>query len=116
MKKDKLLEFIMDPAQWEFEIHKGVGKGIRKDQLIQLCDPKTRIVICELIKQGKYEIAPPTIAEIPKDDGTMREVVVNEPVDRIILGIINRGLFRLTPDMVHKNCMAYREKICCMMN
>lgn len=38
--KDKLLEMFFDIERWTKAIEKGVGKDIRKDQLIKLCDEK----------------------------------------------------------------------------
>ena len=106
---------FFEPQRWEVAIEKGVGKDINRAYLYQLTKEEVRAEIYMRMKAGEYEIAPPHIALIPKDDGTMREVVVNEPVDRIVLSIINDMLFELTPERIHESCKAYRKGIGCGM-
>ena len=113
--EDKLLAMFFEPQRWEVAIEKGVGKDINRAYLYQLTKEEVRAEIYMRMKAGEYEIAPPHIALIPKDDGTMREVVVNEPVDRIVLSIINDMLFELTPERIHESCKAYRKGIGCGM-
>lgn len=110
---DKILEMFFDIARWEKAIEKGVGKDIRKDQLLLLTDENTRLQIADAMLKGKYEISPPHTAQIPKGDGEFRTVYVNEPIDRVILSIANDLLFDLMPDMVHKSCKSYQRGIGC---
>jgi hypothetical protein len=60
-----------------------------------------------------YEIAPPHQAQIPKDNGDMRIVYVNENVDRVFLSIVNNMFFELFPEFVHKSCKSYQSGIGC---
>lgn len=110
---DKILQMFFDIARWEKAIEKGVGKDIRKDQLLLLTDENTRLQIADAMLKGKYEISPPHIARIPKDNGEFRTVYVNEPIDRVILSIANDLLFDLMPEMVHKSCKSYQTGISC---
>lgn len=72
---DKILEMFFDGGRWEYAIAKGVGKDVPKNWLYQLCKPEVRLKMYEAIKNGKYEIAPPHTALIPKDTpGEFREV------------------------------------------
>ena len=64
---DKILAMFFEPQRWEYAIEKGVGKDINKAYLYQLTKEETRAQIYQLMKDGKYEIAPPHTAEIPKD-------------------------------------------------
>ncbi len=113
---DKILEMFFESQRWEYAIAKGVGKDINKAYLYQLTKEETRIYIYQLIKDGKYEIAPPHTALIPKDTpGEFRTVYVNEPVDRVLLSILNDLLFELTPDRIHKTCKSYLKGIGCGM-
>lgn len=111
--EDKLLKMFFEPERWEYAIAKGVGKDIPKNWLFQLCKEEVRIKIYKAIAAGEYEVAPPHIALIPKDDGTNREVCVNEPADRVVLSIINDLLFELFRDKVHPRCMSYLKGIGC---
>ena len=113
MEQDKILEKFFEHDRWVYAIEKGVGKDVPKNWLYQLCKPEVRVAMYQAIKSGTYEIAPPHIALIPKDDGTNREVCVNEPADRIVCSIANDLLFELMPDMVHPCCKSYQKGIGC---
>lgn len=110
---DKILHMFFDIERWTKAIEKGVGKDIRKDQLIRLCDERTRLAMAEAMMQEKYEISPPHTAQIPKDNGEFRTVYVNEPMDRVILSIANDLLFDLMPEMLHETCKSYQTGIGC---
>lgn len=112
-KIDKILQMFFDIDRWTKAIEKGVGKDIRKDQLILLTGENTRIAIADAMRTGKYEISPPHTAQIPKENGEFRTVYVNEPIDRVILSIANDLLFDLMPEMVHVSCKSYQTKIGC---
>lgn len=110
---DKILQMFFDIDRWTKAIEKGVGKDIRKDQLIRLTDEHTRLAMAEAMMLGKYEISPPHTAQIPKDNGEFRTVYVNEPMDRVILSIANDLLFDLMPEMLHETCKSYQTGIGC---
>lgn len=105
---DKILQMFFELDRWTKAIEKGVGKDIRKDQLILLTDENTRLAIADAMRKEKYEISPPHTARIPKENGEFRTVYVNEPIDRIILSIANDLLFDLMPEMVHVSCKSYQ--------
>ena len=113
--KDKLLEMAFtDRERWEAAVNKGLGKGITKKILRDLCDEKVRVKMYEAIRNGTYEIAPPHTAQIPKDEpGQFRTVYVNEPMDRVLLSLINDLLFDTCKDMVHPACMSYQKGLSC---
>ena len=108
---DKILQMFFDIGRWKKAIEKGVLKDIRKDQLIRLTDEHTRMAMADAMIRGKYEIAPPHTAQIPKENGEFRTVYINEPVDRVVLGIANDLLFDLMPEMVHPSCKSYQSGI-----
>lgn len=110
---DIILEKFFELSRWEYAIDKGVGKDISRRDLCQLVKPEVRVRMYHAIKDGKYEIAPPHTAQIPKDNGEFRTVYVNEPMDRILLSIANDLLFELTPDMIHPSCKSYQKGIGC---
>ena len=110
---DKILQMFFDIDRWTKAIDKGVGKDIRKSELIKLCTEGTRAAMYKAMKEGRYEIAPPHTAQIPKDNGEFRTVYVNEPIDRIVLSIANDLLFDLMPEMIHPSCKSYQTGIGC---
>ena len=111
---DKILEMFFDGGRWEYAIAKGVGKDVPKNWLFQLCKPEVRLKMCKAIREGKYEIAPPHTALIPKDTpGEFRTVYVNEAADRVLLSIANDLLFELMSDRVHPRCKSYLKGVGC---
>lgn len=111
--EDKILQMFFDPQRWQYAIDKGVGKGINKALLYKLANPEARVQMYQAIKAGRYSIAPPHTAKIPKDNGEFRTVYVNEPLDRIFLSIANDLLFELMPEMIHPSCRSYQKGVGC---
>jgi len=110
---DILLKKFFEKERWEDALEVGVGKGIDKGELKKLTSPQVRVAMYNAIITDNYEIAPPHQAEIPKDNGDMRIVYVNENVDRIFLSIANNLFFELFPEFVHKSCKSYQSGIGC---
>lgn len=110
---DILLQKFFEKERWETALEVGVGKGIDKGELKQLTSPEVRVAMYNCIVCDNYEIAPPHQAEIPKDNGDVRIVYVNENVDRIFLSIVNNLFFELFPEFVHKSCKSYQSGIGC---
>lgn len=110
---DILLQKFFEKERWEKALEIGVGKGIDKGELKQLTSPEVRVAMYNCIVCDNYEIAPPHQAEIPKDNGDVRIVYVNENVDRIFLSIVNNLFFELFPEFVHKSCKSYQSGIGC---
>lgn len=110
---DILLQKFFEKERWEDALEIGVGKGIDKGELKKLTSPQVRLAMYNTIISDHYEIAPPHQAEIPKDNGEMRIVYVNENIDRIFLSIVNNLFFELFPELVHKSCKSYQSGIGC---
>lgn len=110
---DILLQKFFEKERWEYALEVGVGKGIDKGELRKLTSPEIRVRLYQAIVNDNYEIAPPRIALIPKDNGDFREVYINENIDRIFLSIVNDMFFEMFSDMIHKNCVSYQKGIGC---
>ena len=110
---DILLQKFFEKERWETAIAVGVGKGIDKGELKKLTSPQVRLAMYNCIVSDNYEIAPPHQAQIPKENGDIRIVYVNENVDRIFLSIANNLFFELFPEFVHKSCKSYQSGIGC---
>ena len=110
---DILLQKFFEKERWETALEVGVGKGIDKGELKKLTSPEVRVAMYKAIVSDNYEIAPPHQAQIPKDNGDVRIVYVNENVDRIFLSIANNLFFELFPEMIHKSCKSYQSGIGC---
>lgn len=110
---DILLQKFFEKERWEQALEVGVDKHIDKGELRKLCSPDVRIRLYNAITDNNYEIAPPHQAQIPKDNGDMRTVYVNENVDRIFLSIANNLFFEMFPEYVHPSCKSYQTGIGC---
>ena len=109
-KNDFLLKLFFEKKRWEVATEKAYGKKINEQKLREMCSPDTRIELYREIKDGSYKIAPPHEAQIPKDDGSMRTVYINEDQDRVILSIINDMLFDYCRELIHPRCKSYQKK------
>ena len=110
---DVLLQKFFEKERWEQVLETGVDKHIDKGELRKLTTPEVRLALYNAIISDNYEIAPPHQVQIPKDNGDMRIVYVNENVDRIFLSIANNLFFEMFPEFVHKSCKSYQSGIGC---
>lgn len=110
---DILLQKFFEIERWQKALETGVDKHIDKGELRKLCTPEVRAALFNAIVTDNYEIAPPHQAQIPKDNGDMRIVYVNENVDRIFLSIVNNLFFEMFPEFVHHSCKSYQSGIGC---
>lgn len=110
---DVLLQKFFEKERWEQALETGVDKHIDKGDLRKLTAPETRLALYQAIVNDHYEIAPPHEAAIPKDNGDMRIVYVNENIDRIFLSIVNNLFFEIFPEFIHPSCKSYQTGIGC---
>lgn len=111
--QDILLQKFFEMERWEQALETGVDKHIDKGELRKLCSPEIRIAMYNAIVSDNYEIAPPHQVQIPKDNGDMRIVYVNENIDRIFLSIVNNLFFEVFPEFIHNACKSYQSGIGC---
>ena len=110
---DILLQKFFEKHRWEQALEVGVDKHIDKGELRKLTSPEVRLALYNAIANDNYEIAPPHQAQIPKDNGDMRIVYVNENIDRIFLSIANNLFLEMFPEFIHKSCKSYQPGIGC---
>jgi hypothetical protein len=110
---DILLQKFFEKERWEQALEIGVDKHIDNGELRKLTSPEVRLALYQAIVADNYEIAPPHQVQIPKDNGDMRIVYVNENVDRIFLSIVNNLFFEMFPEFVHPSCKSYQSGIGC---
>ena len=111
--EDKLLEEMFKRERWEKAIQIAVEKDMPYNELENLCNPQTLTNLYELIKNDEYSIIPPHQQAIPKDDGGVRIVYINENLDRIILSIINDMLFEFCGELISDRSKAYQTDLSC---
>lgn len=110
---DILLKKFFEKERWEQALETGVDKHIDKGDLRKLTSPEVRLALYNAIASDNYEIAPPHQVQIPKDNGDMRIVYVNENVDRIFLSIVNNLFFEMFPEFVRPACKSYQKNLGC---
>lgn len=108
---DEKLSLFFDKSVWSEIIDTAVEKKLNLEMITKLCEARYRLVLADKIENFDYYVAPPRIAEIPKDDGGVRKVFVNEDVDRIVLSIINIVYSRTYGHLIHPNCVSYQKGI-----
>ena len=105
------MELFCDIKYWEEAISKGINKGIDKELLSLLSDPRGRASLINAIENGDYKISPPKVSQIPKANGKVREIYINDKMDRIVLSIINRVYYDIYKDKIHTSCVSYQKGI-----
>ena len=113
MKQSKLLEMVFEYNRWVDLLEHAEEKGINKTILRKMASPQIRLQLYNAIKTNRYEIAPPRILLIPKDDGTMRKVYANEDEDRIICTLVNDCMMEIFKEYIHPACVSYQKGIGC---
>lgn len=112
--KDYILHYMFSHNElWQRAVERGFEKGMSRADLRDLCSEQTRAKIYQAIRDRVYVIAPPHVALIPKDNGDHREVMANEPIDRLVLHVVCELLFELCGDMVHPTCRSYQKNMSC---
>ena len=110
---DKLLEEMFKPERWEKAIATAVDKNMPYSELENFCSPAFLGKLYKLIRDNEYSIIPPHQQSIPKDDGGVRIVYINENVDRVILAIINDMLFEFCGSLISERSKAYQTNLSC---
>lgn len=108
---DEKLIMLSDEKLWSDNIQKSINKGISPLKLGPFTDGEIRAVLLRYIERGEYHVAPPHIALIPKENGKIRKVFVNMPLDRLILGCINDVYYKLYSDQIHPKCLSYQKGV-----
>lgn len=106
---DMKMEMFCNKQLWEDAIEHGLDKRIDKALLYALTNPTGRLAVIQAIEEGRYEIQPPKIVEIPKPNGKIREVYANQALDRVVLSIINSVYISMYSDMIHPSCRSYQK-------
>lgn len=89
-------------------IDKHIDKGMINNSF---SDQQSINVIYHKIIDGKYKISPSHMGQVPKDDGTMRTVYINEGFDRVLIAYYNDMFFKYCPEKIHKQCKSYQTGI-----
>lgn len=111
--EDKLLAMMFEYDRWVELLDKADEKGINKTVLRKMSSPQVRLELYNRIKNGQYEIRPPRVLLIPKDDGTMRKVYANEDEDRIVCTLVNDCMMEIFKEYIHPSCVSYQKGIGC---
>ena len=74
MKPSRLLKMMFETDRWQNLLDNATEKGIELKIIKELCYPKERKKLYTIIKEDKYNIFPPRIARIPKENGKYIEI------------------------------------------
>ena len=107
---DIKMEMMCQRKYWEEAIEHGLNKHMDKSLLYALTDPVGRATLIQAIEDGRYVVQPPRIVDIPKPNGAgIRQILVNEQMDRVVLSIINQIYMELYGHLIHPCCVSYQK-------
>lgn len=107
---DEKLEMFFRKELWETAMQHCIDKGIRPAELGKYTTPEFRAYFLSVLLEGKYKVAPPHIALIPKEvKGEYRKVYVNTVFDRFVLTMINEVYCSLYDHLIHPKCVSYQK-------
>lgn len=107
---DEKIKLFFDKDLWEKAVNHCVNKGIKPYELEQYTNAEFRAYFLSVLLEGKYKVAPPRVALIPKEKkGEYRKVYVNTVFDRLILTIINAVYCKLYGDRINPKCVSYQK-------
>lgn len=104
---EKKLDWFRDESVWAEAMGRGLERGVSPKVLQEFGDSDYRNKVIDRILNGGYNILPPRVAFIPKDDGSYREVLINEDHDRVILSVIYHIWYDIYHTSIHPNCKSY---------
>lgn len=119
LDKEHLLETILNPQNLNQAYkcvvrNKGCG-GIDRmscEQLLPWLQANGNSLICSLL-DGTYRPNPVMKVEIPKDNGSMRQLGIPTVVDRLIQQAINQVLTPIYERQFHRNSYGFRPRLGC---
>ena len=109
--EDKKMDMFFAKETWEEITKIAISKKLNRELISRLCTPEHRCALLDVISSGKYDIAPPVVRNIQKDDGGFRTVFVNTDVDRIVMSIINIVYSTIYKGLIHEKCVSYQKGI-----
>lgn len=109
--EDEKLNMFFAKETWEEITKIAISKKLNRELISRLCTPEHRCVLLDVISDRKYNIAPPIVRNIPKDDGGFRTVFVNTDIDRIVMSIINIVYSTIYKGLIHEKCVSYQKGI-----
>ena len=108
---DEKLALFFDKDIVKEAIDSSVDKKIKRGVSTMFCSPSFREKLALEIESRNYNVAPPKVCLIPKDDGGFRKVFVNEDIDRVVLSIINNVYYKIYGNLIHEKCVSYQKGI-----
>ena len=111
--EDLLLAKMFEYERWCRLLDHATEKGISKTILRRMATPQVRLELYNRIKNGKYEIAPPSVLLIPKDNGEFRKVYANTPEDRVVCELVNECMMEIFKEFIHPSCVSYQRGLGC---
>lgn len=102
-------ELFLSKELWEETIYHAYDKGISVALLEMLASPFYRESIWHAFETDSYEVSIPYVGWLPKDDGTLREVLINEELDRVVFSHVTRVYFKMYGHLVNRNCTSYQK-------
>lgn len=107
IKRQSLEESLFMPELTQNVLEKMMAKDYNEILLLSLCSPEYRMELLDKINNPNFEFSIPKVGYVPKDDGTLREVLILPQEERFLMNLINT-IYSIKYDyMISDRCMAY---------
>lgn len=102
-------ELMFEDYWWVQAIHKCYDKDFGVKYLSYLCSTENRLKIMHDIVDLNFDFGIPRIAEIPKDNGGVREVYILEKDKRFLGNVLCQIYNWKYKDLISANCDSYQK-------
>lgn len=106
---DEKLEGLKDFGVWQELFPSFVEKGIDREVLGLLAQPKYRLGLVRMVEDGVYEFGEPREVAIPKDGGGKRLIYVLPDLNRCVMAVIAQIYTRMYSGWIHSACVSYQK-------
>lgn len=102
-----LMEDFFNVDFYDKAIDRCCDKSMPRSTIRKFCTPEYRIKLLNSLADGTFTFSPPRVVQIPKDNGKIREIYVNNCKDRLIFTAINDIWNQRYADKISPACKAY---------
>jgi len=104
-------ELLYSNSIWESVLGEMWVRKVEPETVARITMLDYRYDICNKLITGSYKFNPPKLVHIPKDDGTLRDLLILEDQDRIVMQVLYKIYYSLYKSNIHSSCMSYQTGV-----
>ena len=105
---DEKLVMFCEYDRWKRLFPKMLDKRFGAGTMVELASRECRLRLAESIANGTFRFGIPEEKQVPKDDGSMRTVVVLQEYDRCVMTVLLDVYTELYGDLIPDVCKSYQ--------